>query len=418
MKDFWPHKFPLILGWDLSGVVEELGTDVSDSKSATRFYSLPDPTRNGAYADYIVVREPELALKPNSLHQSARRQCLWAALTAWQSLFETAQLQPGQRVLIHAGSGGVGHFAVQLAKWKGAYVFATASTKNQDLLRELGVDKAIDYTQQRFEDVARKIDIVLDTLGGETQERSWSVLKKGRRSRFVGPVAVGRESQRTRRPGCAPRRATERRATCGDRQDHRLGQAQAGDQSHSSPERSAPCPRALVNPATLTENRTAGEQPRRNLRRENGDVTMKTTRSSVLVPEVPGYTELQRGMHDPRKARPEGSQFPGTGWIAQLVHTACSVVAPHYDRTGSRRRRSGGALRAQHPEWIEADGKSPTCDYYESLFAALLVSHRAHARAHYDHLLNKTKTERLTITNSRRIREVSTDSAPAEIASI
>ena len=95
------------------------------------------------------------------------------------SLLDTAQLQPGQRVLIHAGSGGVGHFAVQLAKWKGAYVFATASTKNQDLLRELGVDKAIDYTQQRLEDVARNIDIVLDTIGGETQERSWSVLKKG-----------------------------------------------------------------------------------------------------------------------------------------------------------------------------------------------------------------------------------------------
>src|SRR6202047_570070 len=102
----------------------------------------------------------------------------FGGLTAWQSLFDTAQLQPGQRVLIHAGSGGVGHFAVQLAKWKGAYVFATASTKNQDSLRELGADRAIDYTQQRFEDAARNIDIVLDTIGSETQERSWSVLKK------------------------------------------------------------------------------------------------------------------------------------------------------------------------------------------------------------------------------------------------
>ena len=121
---------------------------------------------------------------------------------------------------------------------------------------------------------------------------------------------------------------------------------------------------------------------------------MKTTRSSILAPEVPGHTELQQEMRDPRKARPEGSQFPGTGWIAQLVHTVFSVVAPRCVRTGCRRRGSGDALRAQHPEWIEADGKSPTCDYYESLFAALLVSHRAHARAHYDHLLNKTKTER------------------------
>jgi NADPH:quinone reductase-like Zn-dependent oxidoreductase len=178
MKDFWPHKFPLILGWDLSGVVEELGRGVSRFKIGDEVYSLPDPTRNGAYADYMVVCEPELALKPNSLYHIRAAAVPLAALSAWQSLFDTAQLQPGQRVLIHAGSGGVGHFAVQLAKWKGAYVFATASTKNQDLLRELGVDKAIDYTQQRFEDVAR-IDIVLDTIGGETQERSWSVLKKG-----------------------------------------------------------------------------------------------------------------------------------------------------------------------------------------------------------------------------------------------
>src|SRR6266566_4628786 len=179
MKDFWPHKFPFILGWDLSGVVEELGRGASRFKISDEVYSLPDPTRNGAYADYIVVREPELALKPNSLHHIRAAAVPLAALTAWQSLFETAQLQPGQRVLIHAGSGGVGHFAVQLAKWKGAYVFATASTKNQDLLRKLGVDEPIDYTQQRFDDIARKIDIVLDTLGGETQERSWSVLKRG-----------------------------------------------------------------------------------------------------------------------------------------------------------------------------------------------------------------------------------------------
>jgi NADPH:quinone reductase-like Zn-dependent oxidoreductase len=179
MKDFWPHKFPLILGWDVSGTVEEVGPGVSRFKIGDKVYSLADPTRNGAYADYIVVRESELALKPNSLHHIRAAAVPLAALTAWQSLFDTAQLQPGQRVLIHAASGGVGHFAVQLAKWKGAYVFATASTKNQDLLRELGVDEPIDYTQQRFESVVRNIDIVLDTLGGETQERSWSVLKKG-----------------------------------------------------------------------------------------------------------------------------------------------------------------------------------------------------------------------------------------------
>jgi NADPH:quinone reductase-like Zn-dependent oxidoreductase len=152
---------------------------VSQFKIGDEVYGLPDPTRGGAYADYIVVRESEIALKPTSLHHIRAAVVSLAALTAWQALFDTAQLQLGQRVLIHAGSGGVGHFAVQLAKWKGAYVFATASTKNQDFLRKLGVDEPIDYTQQRFEDIARKIDIVLDTLGGETQERSWSVLKKG-----------------------------------------------------------------------------------------------------------------------------------------------------------------------------------------------------------------------------------------------
>src|SRR5438105_7420330 len=182
MKDFWPHKFPLILGWDLSGVVEELGAGPAAAgrfKIGDEVYSLPDPTRNGAYAEYIVVRESELALKPKSLHHIRAAAVPLAALTAWQSLFDTAQLQPGQRVLIHAGSGGVGHFAVQLAKWKGGHVFGTASTKNQELLRELGVDEPIDYTKQKFEDVARDVDLVLDTIGGETQERSWSVLKKG-----------------------------------------------------------------------------------------------------------------------------------------------------------------------------------------------------------------------------------------------
>jgi NADPH:quinone reductase-like Zn-dependent oxidoreductase len=94
-------------------------------------------------------------------------------------LFDLGHLQSGQHILIHGGSGGVGHFAVQLAKWKGAYVLATASTKNQQLLRNLGADETIDYTSQNFEDVAHKIDIVLDTIGGETQERSWGVLKQG-----------------------------------------------------------------------------------------------------------------------------------------------------------------------------------------------------------------------------------------------
>ena len=179
MKGLWPHKFPLIPGWDLSGVVEEIGTGVARFKKGDEVYGVPDASRDGAYAEYIVVRESELALKPKSLHHVHAAAVPLAALTAWQALFDAGQLVSGQRVLIHAGSGGVGHVAVQLAKWKGAHVLATASTKNQELLRELGVDEPIDYTKQKFEDVVRDVDLVLDLIGGETQERSWSVLKKG-----------------------------------------------------------------------------------------------------------------------------------------------------------------------------------------------------------------------------------------------
>ena len=182
MKDFIPHSLPLIPGWDVSGVIEELGPNPAAAgrfKKGDEVYSLPDHTCNGAYAEYIVVRESEVALKPKSLPHIRAAAVPLAALAAWQSLFDTAQLQPGQRVLIHAGSGGVGHVAVQLAKWKGAHVLATASTKNQELLRELGADEPIDYTKQKFEDVARDVDVVLDLIGGETQERSWSVLKNG-----------------------------------------------------------------------------------------------------------------------------------------------------------------------------------------------------------------------------------------------
>jgi NADPH:quinone reductase-like Zn-dependent oxidoreductase len=179
MKDFIPHSFPLILGWDVSGVIEEVGPNVSRFKKGDEVYSLPDHTRNGAYAEYIVVRESEVALKPNALHHVRAAAVPLATLTAWQALFDTAQLQPRQCVLIHGAAGGVGHFAVQLAKWKGAHVIGTASAKNHEMLYKLGADELIDYTTQRFEDVTRNIDVVLDTIGGDTQERSWQVLKKG-----------------------------------------------------------------------------------------------------------------------------------------------------------------------------------------------------------------------------------------------
>ena len=173
------HKLPLIPGWDVSGVVEGVGQGVSQFKRGDEVFAMADPTRDGAYADYIAVREATVAMKPKSLHHVRAAATPVSALAAWQSLFELGPLQSGQRILIHGGSGGVGHFAVQLAKWKGAYVIATASTKNQERLRKLGADETIDYTAQKFEAIAHKIDIVLDTIGGETQERSWCVLNKG-----------------------------------------------------------------------------------------------------------------------------------------------------------------------------------------------------------------------------------------------
>ena len=182
MKDFLPHSFPLILGCDVSGVIEEVGPNPAASghfKKGDEVYSLPDHTRNGGYAEYIVVRESEVALKPNALHHVRAAAVPLAALTAWQALFDTAQLQPEQRVLIHGAAGGVGHFAVQLAKWKGAHVIGTASAKNHEMLYELGADELIDYTARHFEDVAENIDVVLDTIGGDTQRRSWQVLKRG-----------------------------------------------------------------------------------------------------------------------------------------------------------------------------------------------------------------------------------------------
>lgn len=179
LTKFIQHKLPLIPGSDVSGVVAEVGAGVSQFTKGDEVFAMADPTRDGAYADYIAIHATALGLKPKSLHHVRAAAMPVSVLTAWRSLFDLGHLESGQRILIHGGSGGVGHFAVQLAKWKGAYVLATASTENQELLRTLGADHAIDYTTHKFEDVAHNIDIVLDTIGGETQERSWFVLKKG-----------------------------------------------------------------------------------------------------------------------------------------------------------------------------------------------------------------------------------------------
>ncbi|MGA7725206.1 MAG: NADP-dependent oxidoreductase [Opitutaceae bacterium] len=179
LKEMLHHSFPLILGWDVSGVVESLGANLKRLKVGDEVYSRPDISRDGAYAEFIVIKESEVALKPKSIDHIHAAALPLAGLTAWQTLFDAGALSPGQRVLIHAAAGGVGSLAVQLAKWKGAVVIGTASARNHDFLRNLGIDQVVDYERENFEDVVQPVDVVLDTMGGEIQERSWKVLKRG-----------------------------------------------------------------------------------------------------------------------------------------------------------------------------------------------------------------------------------------------
>lgn len=176
-----PYAMPLILGWDVSGVVDQLGDGVEHLSVGDAVYSRPDITRAGTYAEYVVVRASEVAARPERLSHNEAAAVPLAGLTAWQGLFAHAQLKEGERVLIHAGSGGVGSFAVQLARWAGAHVIATASAANEDLVRSLGAHEFVDYRSARFEDVLAPVDVVLDTIGGETQQRSISLLRPGGR---------------------------------------------------------------------------------------------------------------------------------------------------------------------------------------------------------------------------------------------
>jgi NADPH:quinone reductase-like Zn-dependent oxidoreductase len=179
VKAWLPHRLPLIPGWDVSGVVEAVAPDVTAFKVRDAVYGMLDFTRDGAYAEYVAARTLNLALKPNSIDYTQAAAVPLASLTAWQSLFEVAGLNSGQTVLIHGAAGGVGHFAVQFAKWKEAKVIVTASAGNENFLRELGADEVIDYRNTKFEEAVRDVDVVLDTIGGNTQQRSWQVLRKG-----------------------------------------------------------------------------------------------------------------------------------------------------------------------------------------------------------------------------------------------
>ncbi|MET7884732.1 NADP-dependent oxidoreductase [Streptomyces avermitilis] len=178
-KAFLPYRLPLVLGNDLAGVVVQVGSAVTRFAVGDEVYARPDKDRIGTFAELIAVHQDDVATKPATLTMEEAASLPLVALTSWQALVERAQTRPGQKVLIHAGSGGVGTIAVQLAKQLGAHVATTASTAKVDLMKELGADVVVDYKKQAFEAVLHGYDIVLDTLGGETLEKSLRVLKPG-----------------------------------------------------------------------------------------------------------------------------------------------------------------------------------------------------------------------------------------------
>jgi len=180
-KKKFPTSFPLIPGWDVSGEIEEVGSGIKNFRRGDEVYSRTDLTRNGAYAEFVVVKADQVEMKPKSIDHEQAAAVPLAGLTAWQGLFDHGHLQPGQKVLIHAASGGVGTFAVQFAKWKGAFVAATTSKENINFVKQLGANEVIDYKKEKFEDKLKDIDLVFDTIGGATQKRSLKVLKNGGR---------------------------------------------------------------------------------------------------------------------------------------------------------------------------------------------------------------------------------------------
>jgi NADPH:quinone reductase-like Zn-dependent oxidoreductase len=187
-----PRPLPVIPGHEFSGEIAALGPEVRDVHVGDLVYGLNDWYRDGTSAEYCVARVSDLADKPTSIDHIHAAATPISALTAWQALVERAGLVAGQRVLIHGAAGGVGNLAVQLAHSRGARVTATASAANLEFVRSLGAEEVIDYRAQRFEDVVRDVDVVFDTVGGETLERSWGVLKPG--GRLVTVAASGEQT--------------------------------------------------------------------------------------------------------------------------------------------------------------------------------------------------------------------------------
>ncbi len=179
MGERFGFKLPLILGGDIAGTVEEVGDGVEIFKKGDAVYGMTLSSLSGAYAEYAVAKADAIAPKPESIDFEEAAAIPIGALTAWQAMFDLANLSSGQRILIIGASGGVGSMAVQLAKAKGAIVIGTASGKNEQFVRDLGADEFVDYTRQPFEEVVKDVDVVFDTIGGDTQERAFQTLKKG-----------------------------------------------------------------------------------------------------------------------------------------------------------------------------------------------------------------------------------------------
>lgn len=179
LKQMLPFEFPVILGWDAAGIIKEVGSKVTSFQVGDAVFARPATTANGTYAEYTAIDENLLAPHPKNYSFAEAASVPLAGLTAWQCLVDFSEIKAGDKVLIHAGAGGVGSLAIQIAKSFGAHVASTASGKNEAFLKEIGVDTFINYREENFEQVIHEYDIVLDTMGGMIQEKSYNVLRTG-----------------------------------------------------------------------------------------------------------------------------------------------------------------------------------------------------------------------------------------------
>ena len=179
LKEKFPFEFPIVLGWDAAGIIEKVGENVDTFQKDDRVFVRPELTNRGTYAEYTTAKAELLAKIPDNISFKEAAAVPLAGLTAYQCLFDVGDLGSAEKVLIHAGAGGVGSFAVQIAKNMGAYVATTASSKNVEFLKSLGADEVVDYTKADFSQELEDYDLVVDTLGGEVQEKSFEVLKNG-----------------------------------------------------------------------------------------------------------------------------------------------------------------------------------------------------------------------------------------------